>query len=205
MRIPKACILAILSPLNEALLLNPTWIMTSRQNVTGALQLSNPILDQPAALPDNQPIYFTPSRPPLGNGSFHIPGDIWPSLPYPGFWTCPRNTALPPNTDDCLQVITNTYEIFGNTTVDVPADRCIQASYRSCLMYTCSSSCGEFKWNMLEWHMLAMHLQNSCIWGRGGGGYLQRLPGGKDGRSVYRTGLTHVNGADRILTPAIVC
>ncbi|KAL5420511.1 hypothetical protein PMIN04_006449 [Paraphaeosphaeria minitans] len=189
------CVVASLSTLAQGTLQQPMWIMSGSRNVTRAPQLSHPLAQQP--LRDNY-VHVTPS-----NQNRTSPSGLY--LPYPGFWTCPRSTALSPNTEDCLQVITDTFRQYGNMTIDMPADRCIQIPYRSCVMYTCSSSCEGFQWSFAEWAQLAMHIQRSCIWGKGGGGYVQRQPGGEDKKSVYRTGLTHADEADILLTPALVC
>jgi hypothetical protein len=194
-------VLVTLSTLAQATILQPMWIMSGSSNITRAPRLSHPTAQRP--LTDDY-VHVTPSdrsRAFFGD----IPDEVSPYLPYPGFWTCRRNTALPPNTEDCLQVITDTFRSYDNMTVDMPADRCIQVSYRSCLMYTCSSSCEGFQWNTAEWYELAMHVQRSCVWGRGGGGYVQGQPGGEDKRFAYRTGLTHIDEVDRLVTPAIVC
>ncbi|KAF2445439.1 hypothetical protein P171DRAFT_265596 [Karstenula rhodostoma CBS 690.94] len=188
-------VLALLSTLIQATILQPMWVMSGSQNITRAPRLSHPTAQQPRA---DDYAHVTPSD--HNHTSF-----TEPYLPYPGFWTCPRTAALPPNTEDCLQVITDTFRTYGNRTVDVPPDRCIQVAYRSCVMYTCSSSCEGFQWNLAEWYQLAMHVQKSCLWGRGGGGYVQRQPGGVDNKFVYRTGLTHVDEAERLMTPALVC
>lgn len=189
-----SCVLAFFSVLGQSTVMQPLRIMTGSGNITKAPRLSHPIVQQ--VLLDDY-IHVTPS-----NQSRMSPDD--PYLPYPGFWTCPRDTALPPNTEDCLQVITDTFRTYGNMSMDIPADRCMQVFYRSCIMYTCSSSCEGFQWNFAEWQQLAMYIQKRCIWGRGGGGYIQRQPGGGEG-PVYRTGLAHVDDAGRLMTPALVC
>lgn len=189
------CVLASISTLAQATTLQLMWIMSGSGNIKRAPQLSHPVAQQPLA---DDYVHVTPSN--QSRTSL-----VEPYLPYPGFWTCHRNTALPPNTEDCLQVITDTFQAYGNMTVDMPADRCIQVPYRSCVMYTCSSSCSGFQWDFAEWYQLAMHVQRSCIWSRGGGGYIQRQPGGQDQRFVYRTGLTHVDEAEKLMTPALVC
>ncbi|OAG11440.1 uncharacterized protein CC84DRAFT_37101 [Paraphaeosphaeria sporulosa] len=188
-------VLAYFLLLSQATIQQPIWIMSGSRNSTRAPQLSHPMAQRPLA---DDYVHVTPSI-----QSRTTPSE--PYLPFPGFWTCPRNTALPPNTEDCLQVIMDTFRQFGNMTVDMPADRCIQIPYRSCVMYTCSSSCEGFQWSFAEWSQLAMHIQRSCIWGRGGGGYVQRQPGGEDKKFVYRTGLTHVDEGDSLLAPALVC
>lgn len=192
---------AVLLTLAQASLLQPEWIMSGNQNLTRAPTLVHPSKQQ---LPGNEYLHFTPSE--RGRETVtDIPEAIFPYLPSPGFWTCPHNTALPPNTGDCVQVITDTFDAYRNTTIDIPQDRCIQASYRSCLIYTCSSPCEGLEWDMDEWNQLAIYLQSSCVWGKGGGGYMQKLPGGKDEKPPYRLGMTHIDGADKILTPPIVC
>lgn len=195
------CAFTLLSTVVRVSLSQPTWIMSGSRNISRTMQLSHPIT-QPFI--NNDYIHVTPS-----NRSRLLitdtPDDSWPYLPYPGFWTCPRNTALSPNTEDCFHIIKDVFRTYGNMTVDLPADRCIRASYRSCLMYTCASSCEGFRWDMTQWYELAMHLQRSCIWGRGAGGYVQSQPGGRGEQFAYRTGLTHIDQADALTTPAIVC
>lgn len=175
--------------------------MSGRQNLTTAPTFIRPTKQQ---LLGNEYLHFTPSEGGRGAAT-DIPETIFPYLPFPGFWTCPRDTALPPNTEDCAQVITDTFDAYKNTTIDIPQARCVQASYRSCLIYTCSSACGGLEWDMDEWNQLARYLQNSCVWGRGGGGYVQKLPGGKDDKPPYRLGVMHRDGADKMLSPPIVC
>ena len=198
---PYTPFLAAMTVVARGDVLQPAWVISGSRNSTITPKLIRPIGQQP-----------------LGDGCIHITSSdrygtvpsgeteiVASYLPYPGFWTCSRGTAVPPNTEDCLQVIADTFSALRDMTIDIPPDRCIQISYRSCLMYACSSACAGVDWDVDKWSQLATFLQTRCVWGRGGSGFVQQLPGGKEEKAIYRAGLMHVSNMRTMLTPPLVC